>query len=57
MEAEPNHVREKTYDAPETPEKVREEGQALPENETQAKVREGMGEATDKVKAEARKHG
>ncbi len=57
MEAEPNHVREKTYDAPETPAKVRDEAQALPENETQDKVREGMGEATDKVKAEARKHG
>ena len=50
VEAEANHVREKTYDAPKTPEPVRDEKQKLPENTTQDKVREDMGDAADAVK-------
>ena len=50
VEAEANHVREKTYDAPKTPEPVREEKQKLPEGTTQDKVREDMGDAADAVK-------
>ena len=57
MEAEPNHVREKTYDAPKTPENVREEKQALPENTARDKVRDGMHAATEGVKDEAHKRG
>lgn len=54
--ATPNHVREKTYDAPTTPEPVREEKSKLPENTTRDKVRDEMGEAGRKVKDEVRKH-
>ena len=54
--AEPNHVREKTYDAPKTPEPVREEKSKLPENTARDKVRDEMGEAKDKVKDAVRKH-
>ena len=50
VEAEANHVREKTWDAPRTPEPAREEKEKLPENTAREKVREGMGEATDEVK-------
>ena len=57
VQAEPNHVREKTYDAPETPEPVRKEKQALPENTARDAVRDGMHEATEGVKDEARKRG
>ena len=50
VEAEPNHVREKTYEAPETPEPVRREKQALPENTAKDKVREEMPHAADAVR-------
>ena len=50
VEAEANHVREKTYDAPKTPAPVREEKQELPENTTRDKVREEMPKAADEVK-------
>jgi len=51
--AEPNHVREKTYDAPKTPEPVREEKQKLPENTARDKVRDEMSDATNEVKKRA----
>ena len=57
MTAEPNHVREKTYDAPKTPAPVAKEKQALPENTAQDKVRDGMHGAAEGVKDEARKRG
>ena len=54
MTAEPNHVREKTYDAPETPEPVRQEKSKLPENTARDNVRDGMHAATEGVKDAAR---
>ena len=50
VEAEPNHVREKTYTPPNTPNKVREEQQALPEATAEDKVRTDMPKAVDQVK-------
>ena len=53
VEAEPNHVREKTYEASKTPEPVQKEKQKLPENTARDKVRDEMSEATNEVKKRA----
>ena len=50
MKAEPNQYREKTYEAPNPPEKVVEENQKLPEKTAEAKVEGDMGAAVDEVK-------
>ena len=50
VEAEPNHVREKTYKAPTTPDPVQQEKQALPENTAEDKVREDMPKAADEIR-------
>ena len=50
VEAEPNHVREKTYAAQPTPKKVTEEQRALPEGTAEDKVRADLPGAIDKVK-------
>ena len=50
MKAEPNRYREKTYEAPNPPEKIVEENQKLPEKTAEAKVESNMGKAVDEVK-------
>jgi hypothetical protein len=50
VEPEPNHVREKTYKAPNPPGRVEEEVQKLPEKTAEAKVEREMGDAVDEVK-------
>ena len=50
VEAEPNHVREKTYAGPTPPAKVTREQQKLPERTAEEKVREDMPEAVEEVK-------
>ena len=50
VEAEPNHVREKTYTAPNTPEPVRKEEQALPEHTAEDKVEKDMPKAADEIR-------
>ena len=50
MKAEPNHYREKTYEAPNPPDKVVEENQKLPEKTAEAKVESDIGKAVDEVK-------
>ncbi len=50
MKAEPNHDREKTYDAPNAPEEVVAENQRLPEKTAEDKVETDMAGAVDEVK-------
>ena len=50
VKAEPNHDREKTYEAPNAPKAVVAENQKLVEKTAEAKVEEDMGEAVDAVK-------
>lgn len=50
VKADPNHVREKTYTAPKTPDPVKEELRELPEDTAEDKVRDEMPEAVDAVK-------
>ena len=50
VQAEPNHVREKTYKDPTTPKKAQEALEGLPESTAQDKIREEMSAATDRIK-------
>ena len=50
MQADPNHDREKTYEAPNTPKKVTAENQKLVEKTAEDKVESDMGGAVDEVK-------
>ncbi len=50
VEADPNHVREKTYKDATPPAKVTQEQQKLPEKVAEEKVREDMPAAVDEVK-------
>ncbi len=50
VEAQPNHVREKTYKAPNPPKDVTTENQKLPENTAEDKVREDMPKAVDEIR-------
>ncbi len=50
MQADPNHDREKTYEAPNAPKKVIAENQKLVENTAEDKVESDMGGAVDEVK-------
>lgn len=50
IEAEPNHVRETTYEAPNVPRNVIAENQKLPEKTAEDKVGEDMPVAVDEVK-------
>ncbi len=48
--AEPNHVREKTYKAPNVPETIEKEVEKLPEKTAERKVETDMKAAVDAVK-------
>ena len=50
VEAKPNHVREKTYDAPNTPQPYKDELRDLPENTAKDDIREDMSKAADAIK-------
>ena len=50
VRAEPNHVREKTYEDPTTPKPAEEALEQLPETTAQDKIREGMPAAADAIK-------
>ena len=50
VETTPNHVREKTYQAPNAPKTVDEEVQKLPEKTAETKVETDMSKAVDEVK-------
>ena len=50
MQADPNHDREKTYDAPNAPKEVIAENQKLVEKTAEDKVESDMGDAVDEVK-------
>ncbi len=50
MQADPNHDREKTYEAPNAPKKVIAENQKLVEKTAEDKVESDMGGAVDEVK-------
>lgn len=50
VEAEPNHVREKTHAPPNPPKRVQDEKTKLPEGTTREKTAEGMSDATEQVK-------
>ena len=51
VDARPNHVREKTYQAPDVPEGYERDVARLPEKTAEAKVERDMGDAVDAVKA------
>jgi hypothetical protein len=50
VEAKPNHVREKTYTAPNPPKHMDDALQSLPEKTAEDKVREDMPKAVDQVR-------
>lgn len=50
VEAEPNHVREKTYREPDMPKNVEDELHKLPEEQAKQTVREELPSAVDGVK-------
>ena len=50
VEADPNHVREKTYREPGVPKPYKEEREALPENTAEDKVRDDLPAAVDEIK-------
>ncbi len=49
IEAKPNHVREKTYEAPNPPKQAEEALETLPEKTASDKIREDMPKAIDKI--------
>ncbi len=50
VEADPNHVREKTYSEPGVPKAYKAEREALVENTAEEKVHEDMPKAVDAIK-------
>jgi hypothetical protein len=50
VEADPNHVREKTYEAPVVPKPYADQREALPETTAAEKVREELPEAIGAIK-------
>ena len=50
VDAEPNHVREKTFVEPKTPKPYADANKGLPERTAEEKVREEMPEVVDAVK-------
>ena len=50
VDAKPNHVREKTYKAPNLPEPIEAEVEALPEKTAETKVETDMKGAVDAVR-------
>lgn len=50
VEADPNHVREKTYSEPNVPKPYKREREAMPEHTAEEKVREDLPKAVDEIK-------